>query len=470
MAHDVFVSHSSYDKTVADMVCARLEARGIRCWMATRDALAGRPYGQAIVDAIGAAKVMVLVFSKHANSSHHIQREVERGVSKGLIIVPFRIENVAPEGALDYSISSVHWLDALTPPVESHLEKLSDTIARLLPAAAPPASPVFSRSSAQSFTAPVPVPGDNRWQKLKSPQVKSSDYVHLGGAAWDADRSKLYALIGYNSQQPACEMLVYSGATNSWESRPTPDDFLPRFWSSGAWHPGRRRLYVFGGSSRGVPRQELWVYVPDDDAWTRLNPDGEIPIARASSALAIDQASERLVMFGGQPAFGPALNDLWTYSIADNAWEELTPDGTPPPGLVQNATAWDETERAFYVCGQFSTGTLVSLWVYHAVDNRWTWLREAPGPSPRSDCAACRDSGARRMYVFGGAGGNTGFNDVWLYDADAHSWTELSPTNTPPGPRWGHAGLWDDTTRRMYVFGGNGPSGALTQLWAYTPE
>ena len=43
MAHDAFISYSSKDKTIADAVCARLEARGIRCWIAPRDVRPGAP-------------------------------------------------------------------------------------------------------------------------------------------------------------------------------------------------------------------------------------------------------------------------------------------------------------------------------------------------------------------------------------------------------------------------------------------
>ncbi|WP_423948599.1 toll/interleukin-1 receptor domain-containing protein, partial [Candidatus Binatus sp.] len=37
MAHDVFISHSARDKPYADAICAKLESRGIRCWIAPRD-------------------------------------------------------------------------------------------------------------------------------------------------------------------------------------------------------------------------------------------------------------------------------------------------------------------------------------------------------------------------------------------------------------------------------------------------
>jgi tetratricopeptide (TPR) repeat protein len=132
MAHDVFISYSAKDKATADGVCATLEARGIRCWIAPRDILAGIDWGEAIIEAINASRVMILVFSSNANDSHQIKREVERAVSKGLPIIPLRIENVAPARSLEYFIGPVHWLDALTPPLENHLQSLAETVRLLL--------------------------------------------------------------------------------------------------------------------------------------------------------------------------------------------------------------------------------------------------------------------------------------------------------------------------------------------------
>ena len=132
MAHDVFISYSSKDKTVADAVTAKLEALGVRCWVAPRDILPGRDWGEAIIDGIEESKVMVLVFSQHANESVQIKREVERSVNKGHPIIPFRIEDVQPTKSLEYFISSQHWLDALTPDLEGHLDYLGETVNLIL--------------------------------------------------------------------------------------------------------------------------------------------------------------------------------------------------------------------------------------------------------------------------------------------------------------------------------------------------
>src|SRR5271155_5088006 len=154
MAHDVFVSYASGDKPVADAVCATLEASGVRCWIAPRDVLPGVHYGEAIIDAIHECRIMVLVFSSKANMSGHIPKEIERAVSSGVTVMPLRIEDVAPAKSLDYFIGSVHWLDALTPPLEVHLQKLAANVKTLLERGTQGVEP-----RPWAPIAPSPVPG-----------------------------------------------------------------------------------------------------------------------------------------------------------------------------------------------------------------------------------------------------------------------------------------------------------------------
>jgi TIR domain/Ankyrin repeats (3 copies) len=132
MARDVFISYSSNDKTVADAVCSVLESGGIECWIAPRNILAGEGYAASLLNALSTSRILVLVYSGSSNRSPQVLREVERAVSKGLPIVPFRIEDVPMSSAMEYFISSQHWLDALTPPLESHLDRLREDVKVLL--------------------------------------------------------------------------------------------------------------------------------------------------------------------------------------------------------------------------------------------------------------------------------------------------------------------------------------------------
>lgn len=132
MAHDVFISYSSKDKSIADAVCFTLEGRYVRCWIAPRDVMPGQAYAESLIDGLNQSRLMVLVFSANSNNSPQVIREVERAVNKGIPILPFRIENVTPSKSMEYFVSSSHWLDAMTPPLEKHLQKLGDTVQLLL--------------------------------------------------------------------------------------------------------------------------------------------------------------------------------------------------------------------------------------------------------------------------------------------------------------------------------------------------
>jgi hypothetical protein len=151
MAHDVFICHSSQDRTIANAICSTLEQHRIRCWIAPRDVIPGSDYAQSIVEAIGSTRLTVLVFSDSSNHSGHVRREIERSVSHGVPILPFRVEDVVPSPSLEYFISDAHWLDAMTPPLERHLDHLAETVRLLLDRedrAAPPSEAVVPPSEA----------------------------------------------------------------------------------------------------------------------------------------------------------------------------------------------------------------------------------------------------------------------------------------------------------------------------------
>jgi WD40 repeat protein len=150
MTHDVFISYSHHDKSAADAVCAKLEQHGVRCWIAPRDVEPGAEWAGSIIRAISKSKIMVLVFSKSANDSPQIRKEVERAVNKGVIVVPLRIEDVVPTESLEYFMSNVHWLDALTPPLEKHLDHLAGTVKLMLDRIAVRDDPVPGASAHQA--------------------------------------------------------------------------------------------------------------------------------------------------------------------------------------------------------------------------------------------------------------------------------------------------------------------------------
>lgn len=169
MNFDVFISYSSKDKVVADAACAALEAGGIRCWIAPRDIAPGMVYGDALIEALDNCRVMVLIFSSSANTSPQIRREVERVVSRGIPLVPLRIENVVPTKAMAFFVNAVHWLDALTPPLEAHLQRLTQSVRALLQVDSEPHSLLDGSSN------PEGKPATDQRLIARKPEVGATD-------------------------------------------------------------------------------------------------------------------------------------------------------------------------------------------------------------------------------------------------------------------------------------------------------
>jgi TIR domain len=124
-SYSAFISYAKTDGESAQEICASLETRGFRCWIAPRDVRAGREYGNEIIRGIEKSRCLVLVLSEAANESPFVRREVERAVSKRKPVFPIRIEEVLPSPGLELFVSTTHWIDAWSGSMHDHLSRLA---------------------------------------------------------------------------------------------------------------------------------------------------------------------------------------------------------------------------------------------------------------------------------------------------------------------------------------------------------
>lgn len=124
MNHDVFISYSSKEKSIADGVCHYLEDNGVKCWMAPRDIPVGFDYAALINDAIKSSRAVVLVFSKFSSDSRWVYSEINIAFSAGKPIVPFRIDETILEGGMELMLNQMHWIDAFP----SYADRLPDLL------------------------------------------------------------------------------------------------------------------------------------------------------------------------------------------------------------------------------------------------------------------------------------------------------------------------------------------------------
>jgi hypothetical protein len=278
MAHDVFISYSSKDKNAADAVCATLEARKIRCWIAPRDVPPGKSWPAAIVEAIHASQVFVLVFSNGSNNSTQVIREVGEAVGNSIPILPLRIEDVEPSQEMSYFIKITHWLDAMTLPLEQHLGKLADSVMALLSVDADEQPPPVVETV-------IEAPVKKRWPlpTWATALLALAVVVIVGGGAWfvatrsgskteDSGATSATAVAAVPTETTATSTMESSTSTSSedsqaksefdWRHNPETDHYYALTETGMSWDMLEALAVQTGGHLVSIndAAEEEWLY------------------------------------------------------------------------------------------------------------------------------------------------------------------------------------------------------------------
>jgi hypothetical protein len=128
----IFISHSSDDDSIAKELCDFLEASNVKCWIDHRDIPHSSSWDESIVKAIKNSNLILLVFSKKANVSSHVKRELAIAVKYEIDIIPFQIEEFKVSEKLEYYLTDIQWFKAIGNSLENHLKRLLNTINNIL--------------------------------------------------------------------------------------------------------------------------------------------------------------------------------------------------------------------------------------------------------------------------------------------------------------------------------------------------
>jgi len=133
MSYQVFISHSTRNADVASAMKSFLESQGIRCWKAPEDIPPGTVWSTGIMRGLKECPIVILIFSKDADESTNVLKEIALADNFKKIIVPFRIEDCLPgDEKLGYFLCMPQWLDAFNS-LESAFNQLSTRVRGLLP-------------------------------------------------------------------------------------------------------------------------------------------------------------------------------------------------------------------------------------------------------------------------------------------------------------------------------------------------
>jgi hypothetical protein len=152
------------------------------------------------------------------------------------------------------------------------------------------------------------------------------------------------------------------------------------------------------------------------------------------------------------------------------SWTLAAPSGTPPAPRAEHAAAAQPGVRMVVFSGTGAT-PYEDVWALDlSATPSWTEITPATGPGWRGLSQAVYDEGHQRMIVFGGDDGTFANNSVWALSLGATpAWSELLPSDpspATPGFRVFHSLVYDAANQRAILFGGNGMSGELNDLWS----
>ena len=158
-------------------------------------------------------------------------------------------------------------------------------------------------------------------------------------------------------------------------------------------------------------------------------------------------------------------------------WRELTPSEGPAPTPRFNASAiYDPVQHRMVVfAGRTSSGDRNDVWAFDLESNTWTDITPAEGPAPRvrSTQNAVYDPENRSMIIWSGQildGGREFLNDIWAFDLEAHTWSQFQPPDPMPNIRYGTAAVFDPRDRALVTFAGFTDDGRFDDTWSFAPN
>ncbi len=176
---DVFISYGSDDVALARELRGHLESGGYTCWMAPDDVSGPKTWAEQIVDAIAGCQVVLVLVSAVSNQSTHVSKEVDLALDHGKAILPVRVEDVAPTGALRYLLALAQWIDVFPGPLGPHAEEVRQRVAAIVEASGGERPEVTTPPRTAQFTPP----GRRRKRTRLVPWITSHLWWVVGGVA-----------------------------------------------------------------------------------------------------------------------------------------------------------------------------------------------------------------------------------------------------------------------------------------------
>jgi hypothetical protein len=257
-------------------------------------------------------------------------------------------------------------------------------------------------------------------------------------------------------------------------------------------------MIIFGGNTAvpencGYPAYTgegvTWLFYDYDQptecgAWVKLEDNQPPGRARHSGTL----GEGKMWIFGGRVRSGTSgpystFNDLWAFDVNTRTWEEITFTGPAPAPRYNTSLTYDPVRRALWVFAgngasdALGPASLRDLWKFDIETRTWTEINPPSAIISRMWHSATFDSKRDRLVFYGGADNGaffddaSYFSDLIYYWPGEDRWNQDNPEVSPDGRFWGRMVYMSDQDQYL-LFGGHDDQnlGNRNDSWVFDPQ
>jgi N-acetylneuraminic acid mutarotase len=215
-----------------------------------------------------------------------------------------------------------------------------------------------------------------------------------GAGKWVALGNKLVMFGGFkecfDKDQAECDHLYYDDLyvfdteAKTWEKRLPDGGVIPgkRAFPGATAYQKKQTAVFFGGTEYNVKlsqvkvHEDLWEYDLKANKWTERSYGNQGPGARLGAEIVIKD--DTLYLFGGYDKTFKAHNDLWSYDLLTNTWQQLKKDddpGSPSKRYIFRFELSPSREEIYIFGGNYRETFTIQrndLWKYNIASNSFT--------------------------------------------------------------------------------------------------
>jgi hypothetical protein len=212
-----------------------------------------------------------------------------------LCVLPILFSATAPDAS-----ASTNWNQlspALSPPARSYLAMAYDKASKKIV--------IFGGFDGRDYLQDTWTFDGTTWEKVETavaPPARTNAQM-----AYDHRTRKVVLFGGYDGQKDLGDTWLWDGANLTW-TQAAPEHSPKPVTGPMVFTDLNGRVDVFGGFSGNLYENTMWQWSGSD--WRQLHP-AQLPYARSSSAVGVDNRSKQIVLYGGLADVNP-LN-TWTY-------------------------------------------------------------------------------------------------------------------------------------------------------------